>query len=127
MEITLPGLKNKFSLPPNRIDLTDRVRGPETRGDIGNKEGPGQQRQMSFGRGIAFFLCLLLGVPPASIHDRFWDARRNETRGYTLFFPQENRALQELPLDRGEPMCQINGVPPTSSRRQERRLMMQPT
>ena len=79
MEITLPGLKNEFYLPPNRIDLADSGRCPDAGWDIGNKEVPCQQRQMGFGRGIAFFLRLLPGVSPAYIHDRFWDARRNET------------------------------------------------
>ena len=127
MEITLPGLKHEFDWPPHRRDLADGVRGPDAGGDIGHKEVPGQPRQMGLGRGIAFLLRLLLSVPPAFIDDRFWDSRRHETRGHTRCFPQEHRALQELPLDRGEPMRQVNGVPPTGCRGPERRVMIEPT
>src|SRR5215510_1481441 len=109
MERTLPGLNNEFYVPPHRIDLADSVRCPEAGWDMGPKAGPCQQRQMGFGRGIAFCLRLPPGVPPAFIDDRFWDSRRQETRGHMRFFPQEHRALQELPLGRGEPMRQVNG------------------
>ena len=93
MKITLPGLNNAFAWPPHRIDLADRVRGPDAGWDIGHQEVPGQQRQMGCGRGIAFLLRRLLGVPPTFIDDRCWDSRRHETRGHPRVFPQANSAL----------------------------------
>ena len=84
---------NAFAWPPHRIDLADRVRGPDAGWDIGHQEVPGQQRQMGFGRGLAVFLRLLRGVPPTFIDDRFWDSRRHETRGHPRVFPQANSAL----------------------------------
>lgn len=82
---------------------------------------------MGLGRRVVFFLRVLPGVSPAFIHDGLWDTRRNEPSRHPLLFSQENRALQELGLDRGEPTCQRQGLPLPARRGQEGRLMSEPT
>ena len=62
---------------------------------IGNKEIPGQQRQVGLGRRIAFFLRVLPGDSPACIDDRLGHTHGNETRGDALCCPDEDGFLEE--------------------------------
>ena len=78
------------------------------------------------GRG-AFLLRVLPRLSPACMHDGFWDTRGNQPSRDTLLGPQENRALQEIPFDRGEPTRQGQRLPLTASGRQEGGLMIKPT
>src|ERR1700675_102963 len=127
MEITLPGLKNELYLPAQRIHLQDGFRLPYRGRDVRNKEAPCQERQVGLGRRVAFFLRVLPGFSPAFVDDRLGDTRHNQPSRHTLLFPQENRAFQEIPFDRGEPTRQRQWVPLTASCGQEGRLVIEPT
>ena len=127
MQITLPGLKNELYLPAQRIHFQNGWRLPYRGRYVRNKEAPCQERQVGLGRRVAFFLRVLPGFSPAFVADRLGDTRHNQPSRHPLLCPQANRALEELPFNRREPVGQRQGLPLPAHRGHERRLMIEPT
>ena len=127
MQRTLPGLKNERNVPAHRRDLDDHGGLPYRVRHSGEKEAPRHQGELGVGGRVAFCLRVLPRPSPACIHDGFWDTRGNQPRRDTLLGPQENRALQAIPFDRGEPTSHGQRLPLTASGGQEGGLMIEPT
>ena len=106
MEIALPGLKNEFDLPAHRVHFGDRCRRPYRGRDVGNKEIPCHQGEMGLGRGVAFFLGVLVGDSAAGIDDRLGHPDGNETRGDTGCRADKDRFFEEQAVGRnGQEVC----------------------
>ena len=118
MEIALPGLKNQFDLPAQRVHFYDGFRLPYAGRDIGNNEVPGHQRQVGLRRRVAFLLRVLPGDYSACIDDRLGHTHGNETRGDALCGPDEESFLEEqdVALDSREALRQLHRAHTTSNR-----------
>src|SRR5215475_1487784 len=127
MQITLPGFKDKFNLPTERIRFEDSRYLPYRMWDIRDKKIPRQHSEMSFGWRISFLLGLFVGAASSCIHYGLWYTRGHETTRYTLLCSQENRCLNTRACHRGKPRGESQRLQPPSLSVQDGRLMIEAT
>ena len=118
MERALPGLQNEFYVPAQRVHVHDGRRRPYGGRYVGNKEGPGHQRQVGLRRCVALFLGVLPRHSSAFIDNCLGHTHGNETRSDTLCGPKGDRGLEagDIGLDCRTPLRQLYRTQTTGRR-----------